>query len=336
MSRDVVSVEVDDPTGPVPQWDTALSRYVGGISSDFRDQEISQCVPIAGQAFRARLEYGALGDAILFRASATPHYYARALRSPSAKLPSPIVLGFQSAGSARIRHGDRSYVLQPGDWCFWDTMMPVESWAMTRSIEILSVTLARPTDPELQRLLSEGTAIRFDGKIGVSRILQRNLLEIFDQLNRISPTSGNALRAAVTTMAWDALREQLAGPVATLISSDVLCSRVKTYIEAHLGDPCLAIARIADACGVSVRSIHRAFASDPASSVSRYIWERRVRRCADALLDDKDACHRITEICLSWGFNSTSHFSRLFKEQFGVCPRTYRANLGQGGAITQS
>jgi AraC-like DNA-binding protein len=209
-------------------------------------------------------------------------------------------------------------------------MRPVESWAMTRSIEILSVTLARPTDPELQRLLSEGTAVRFDGKIGVSRVLQRNLIEIFGQLNRISPASGNALRAAVTTMAWDALREHLAGPVATLICRDVLSSRVKAFIEAHLGDPCLAIANIADACGVSVRSIHRAFALDPAGSVSRYIWDRRVRRCADALLDDKNACHRITEICLSWGFNSTSHFSRLFKEQFGVCPRTYRANLGQG------
>lgn len=330
MSRDVVSVEVDAPTGPVPQWDAALSRYVGRVSPDFRDQEISQCVPTGGQAFRARLEYGALGDATLFKASATPHYYTRSPRSASANLPSPIVLGFQSAGSARIRHGDRSYVLHPGDWCLWDTMMPVESWTMTRSIEMLSVTLARPTDPELQRLLREGMAIRFDGKIGVSRILQRNLIEIFGQLNRISPASGNALCTAVTTMAWDALREHLAVPVASLICRDVLSSRVKTFIEAHLGDPCLAIASIADACGVSVRSIHRAFALDPAGSVSRYIWDRRVRRCADALLDDKDACHRITEICLSWGFNSTSHFSRLFKEQFGVCPRTYRANLGQG------
>jgi AraC-like DNA-binding protein len=209
-------------------------------------------------------------------------------------------------------------------------MKPVESWVMTRSSEILSVTLSRPSDPELERLLSKGTAIRFDGKIGVSRVLQSTLIEIFGQLNRISTASGNAMRGAVTAIAWDALRERLLAPAATLVGRDALTSRAKAYIEAHLGDPSLAIASIADACGVSVRSIHRAFALDPAGSVSRYIWDRRVSRCADALLDDKEACHRITEICLSWGFNSTSHFSRLFKEQFGVCPRTYRADLGQG------
>jgi AraC family transcriptional activator of tynA and feaB len=63
--------------------------------------------------------------------------------------------------------------------------------------------------------------------------------------------------------------------------------------------------------------------------VSRYIWDRRVSRCADALRDGKEACQRITEICLSRGFNSTSHFSRLFKEKFGVPPRIYRANAGR-------
>jgi AraC-like DNA-binding protein len=282
-------------------------------------------VPIAGQAFQARLEYGALGDAILFKAAATPHYYARSLSSPKAMLPSPIVLGFQSTGSARIRQEDKSYVLHPGDWCLWDTLKPLESWAMTRSAEILSVTLPRPSDPELQQLLSKGMAKRFDGKIGVSRVLQKNLIEIFGQLSCLSSTSGNALCRAVTTMAWDALREHLAVPAATLICRDLLIARAKAYIEAHLADPGLPIASVADACGVSIRSIHRAFAHDPADSVSRYIWNRRLNRCADALRDDKEAGHRITEICLSWGFNSTSHFSRLFKERFGVSPQTYRA-----------
>jgi AraC-like DNA-binding protein len=328
VSRDVVSVEVDNPVGPITQWEDALSRCVGRVSPDFRDQEITRCVPGAGQAFQARLEYGGLGDAVLFKTSATPHYFARSLRYANANLPSPIVLGFQSAGSARVRQDGISYVLHPGDWSLWDTLVPVETWAMTGSIEFLSVTLSRPSDPELQRLLSEGSTTRLDGKIGVSRVLQRTLTEIFDQMGRISPASGEALRTAVTAMAWEALREQVGAPASASTCRDVLISRAKAYIEAHLADPGLAVAEIADGCGISVRGIHRAFARDPAGSVSRYIWGRRLSRCADALRNGGEASHRITEICLSWGFNSSSHFSRLFKEQFGMSPRLYRARLG--------
>lgn len=280
---------------------------------------------MAGQA---RLEFGGLGDALVFKTSAMPHSLARSICCRNASLPSPIVLSFQSAGSARVRQDGRSYVLHPGDWCLWDTLVPVEAWAITGAVEFLSVALSRPSDPELRRLLVAGMATRLDGKVGVSRVLQRTLTEIFGQLARIPPASGEALRMAVTTMAWEALREQVAVPASASTCRDVLISRAKAYIEAHLAEPGLAVAAIAVSCGISARSIHRAFARDPAGSVSRYIWGRRLSRCADALRDGGEASQRITEICLSWGFNSSSHFSRLFKAQFGVSPRLYRASLG--------
>jgi hypothetical protein len=212
VSREIVSIEVNNPAGPVPQWETALSEHVGHVLPDSRDQEITRCVPIAGQAFQARLEYGALADATLFRVLATPHYFRRSLRSPAAKLPAPIVLTFLSSGSSRFRQADRSCVLHPGDWCLLDTLHPIESWVMTKSVEVLSVTFPRPTDPELQSLLRERAAYRFDGRVGVSRILQKTLVEIFGQLNCLAPTSGFGLRAAVMAMLWDALREQPAAP----------------------------------------------------------------------------------------------------------------------------
>ena len=327
MSREIVSVEVNNPAGPVSQWETALSEHVGHVLPGSRDQEITRCVPIAGQAFQARLEYGELADATLFKVVATPHYFTRALCSPAAKLPMPIVLTFLSSGSSRFRQGRRSCVLHPGDWCLLDTLQPIESWVMTKSVEVLSVTFPRPTDPELLRLLRERAAHRFDGRVGVSRILQKTLVEIFGQLSCLAPGSRFGLRAAIMAMLWDAVREQPAASAAPSCR-DVLTARAKAYIEAHLGEPDLSIESIAASCDASVRSIQRAFARDTEGSVSRYIWGRRVSRCADALRDDTEARHRITEICLSWGFNSTSHFSRLFKEKFGVPPRIYRANAG--------
>lgn len=93
---------------------------------------------MAGQA---RLEFGGLGDAIVFKTSAMPHSLARSLCGKNASLPSPVVLSFQLAGSARVGQDGRSYVLHPGDWCLWDTLLPFETSAITGAVEFLSVTL---------------------------------------------------------------------------------------------------------------------------------------------------------------------------------------------------
>ncbi len=108
---------------------------------------------------------------------------------------------------------------------------------------------------------------------------------------------------------------------------DELSMRVKTYIEAQLADPELSVERIAHACNISVRGLHRLFAEDPAGSVSSYLWQRRLIRCADALRDPSRAHLSITDVCFSYGFSSSSHFSRLFKDRFGVPPVRYRAGL---------
>ena len=100
-------------------------------------------------------------------------------------------------------------------------------------------------------------------------------------------------------------------------------ARLKDYIESHLTESDLSVESIADACGISLRIVHRAFALDASGSVSKYIWMRRISQCAAALQDGGEA-RPITDICYSWGFSSTSHFSRLFKSHFGLSPRGYR------------
>src|SRR5208282_2570249 len=77
----------------------------------------------------------------------------------------------------------------------------------------------------------------------------------------------------------------------------------------------------------SVRGLHRLFAEDPAGSVSRFLWQRRLIRCADALRDPSRAHLTITDVCFSYGFSSSSHFSRLFKDRYGIAPARYRIEL---------
>ena len=49
---------------------------------------------------------------------------------------------------------------------------------------------------------------------------------------------------------------------------------------------------------------------------------------ADArLVDQAQSEKSVTAIAFEWGFNSSAHFSRLFKSQVGVAPTSYRRNL---------
>jgi AraC-like DNA-binding protein len=53
---------------------------------------------------------------------------------------------------------------------------------------------------------------------------------------------------------------------------------------------------------------------------------RRLQRCYDKLAAPEHATLSITEIAYSLGFNSSSHFSNLFRAQFGVRPSDVRGS----------
>jgi AraC-like DNA-binding protein len=221
---------------------------------------------------------------------------------------------------------NRSCTLHAGEWCLFDPLQPFEASPFgMRQLrnEYLALTLERPADPERLGLLEQGAARCCNAKTGVSRSLLATLTEGLNQLNRLGPSSRKKLECALTEMVWDAVREQLEAPPDG-VHRDVLCARIKSYIEQNVADPELSVDAIAQALDMSTRSVHRAFAADPAGSISNYVWMRRLSHCAASLRDPTQADRSITDICFSFGFKSASHFSRLFQEHHGVPPSEYR------------
>jgi AraC family transcriptional activator of tynA and feaB len=102
-----------------------------------------------------------------------------------------------------------------------------------------------------------------------------------------------------------------------------LLSRIEQFIETHLADSALNPVEIANAVGISVRHLHRLF-SRKGSTVTDSIRVRRLERCRMELCDPRSAERNVTDIAFSWGFSDSPHFSRSFKKQFGVSPRTFR------------
>jgi AraC-like DNA-binding protein len=93
---------------------------------------------------------------------------------------------------------------------------------------------------------------------------------------------------------------------------------VRQWIEAHLDDSGLTLERIAGANGMSLRYLHLLF-EQCEMSASEWIWNRRLQRCYDQI--QKRDGRSITSIAFEHGFNSSAHFSTLFRRKYGVSPR---------------
>ena len=100
--------------------------------------------------------------------------------------------------------------------------------------------------------------------------------------------------------------------------------RIINHIHAHLYDPGLTPAQIARACRITTRYLHYLF-SDGEETVARYILGRRLESASQALLADSQRGRTVTAIAFDHGFNSATHFGRVFRAHFGMTPREYRA-----------
>jgi AraC-like DNA-binding protein len=99
--------------------------------------------------------------------------------------------------------------------------------------------------------------------------------------------------------------------------------RIRDYIDQSLSDPDLSPSVVAQALKISSRHVHRLFAQQ-GDTVSRYILLRRLEKCRAALANPLLAGLSLTQISGEYGFRSLPHFSRLFRDQYGMAPRDYR------------
>lgn len=148
-------------------------------------------------------------------------------------------------------------------------------------------------------------------------------------LHLIARQHGNDLSTAVADqMCYNAVREGTAAQRVSIQSRHGMrndhLARAIAIVEARMEDP-LAPCELADLLGISTRQLERLFGRYLNTSPKRYITEMRLHRARNLIVQSEQS---ITEIAMACGFNSTSHFSKVFRSHYGISPLAQRTTLG--------
>ncbi|HEY0286294.1 MAG TPA: helix-turn-helix domain-containing protein [Pseudomonas sp.] len=158
---------------------------------------------------------------------------------------------------------------------------------------------------------------------GVNRIFANMLQSVSENIESIDPSTLRPVEIALAEFLVMNLiqqgRVQDFGGTAKMLHFKRICQG----IDVHLADPDLSLGRVASEHHVSPRYVQKLFEASGSSFVS-YVRVRRLERCRCELGNPEYRHLSVSDICFRWGFNDAAHFSRVFRNTFGVAPREYR------------
>jgi AraC family transcriptional activator of tynA and feaB len=113
-----------------------------------------------------------------------------------------------------------------------------------------------------------------------------------------------------------------AEPLRTMSSAATLY-RAQAYIADKLGVSGLGMQEVAAATGVSIRRLQE-IAAEGGVSLMDWMWDRRLDRAKASLSNPVYRAISVQTIALNLGFVDQAHFSRRFKQRFGMTPSDAR------------
>ena len=278
--------------------------------------------------FDGRLAFGALGDLRFCRIDAARHMVIRTPREVRRDGRGDLKVVAQLEGTACFEQGGRRVVLTPGDWSVYDTD---KAYVVTNPARVTHMVMLLPREclRGLDVPIDSVTVRRFCGRSGASRRAFELLAAAFDDAAEPEPAAAGRAASRLSELIGLAMLER-AGIASDGSQRESARDRILAYLDANLRDPSMTLDRVAQAVGCCKRNLHKLF-RDEAETLGEYLWQARLARIREDLASAAQRKRSITEIAFSWGFNSSPHFSRLFKERYGISPRRYRARAFGGG-----
>ena len=279
--------------------------------------------PVDRDGFEAELKMAAVGPIGMARVHSKPTDIERNrshIERTSGRLFSFVL---QARGTGVFSHYGHETLLEEGDFTLCDNAEPHRFNFGSRT-ELIIVRIAPELLKSYMPLPEQMCGLRLPAAQGLAGTAANMAQRLWHLLEAGLPEKYNAMLARN-------LLDMMATSYAMAFDTGVKASAAngtrkilaKRYIEAHLQDPDLTPARVADALHISARYLRMLFSAE-SESVSTYILRRRLEECAKQISSVLWRGHTITDIAFAWGFNSAAHFTRAFRDQYHMTPSHYR------------
>jgi AraC family transcriptional activator of tynA and feaB len=289
--------------------------------------------PLDASDFSGQIRHASFGDIRLaeLRADASRVYHRRAHITHAAD--ESCLLQVQLSGRSLNKQDGREVWLTPGDFTLRDCTRPYE----VHVNEPVSMLALRIPGAMFRRYVAHPenlAAVAVSGASGPGGLVSRFVRDLWSKLETL-PNAEFAARLVPPLLELIAAA-YLTVPQAKAHRSPLTATRrlqIMNYIDSRLDDPELSPQTLAARFRISTRYLHRLFEPD-LETPAKYILRRRLEACARALSSALHLDRSITFIAYQNGFNSLAHFSKVFRDEYGVSPGDYRRGLRENTTAT--
>lgn len=293
-------------------WEASLSPYFGRLHRD----------ACGGDDLEARLDIYDMGGIAAIRMDISRSRVTRLARDAIDKGGDYFKLSMQIQGCADVTVDGQTVRLDAGDWIALDQRRPY-TWESPADSKLFGLQIPRErlAGMKMPAMITSQNAKPDAG--GMKSVLSGYLCTLDGQIGRIAEQAAILLADTSLGLVAAMLEDERRAPTKTEDALAMLRLRAAKFVGARACDPEFTVDKLAKALHCSRRYLYKAFSGESLSP-EKMIWQVRLERSCNALLDPRNVGRPIASIAFDHGFNSDAHFIRAFKTRYGMPPARYR------------